>query len=103
MKILSISRLSFIGAMILVLFIAWSATRPQRISGKQLVAGWSNCKMHAVTCSSVPGKRCSESLDYCRLDGSGYCMNAGGTGIAFQCEGLPNCLPRVDLICVGGT
>ena len=103
MKILGISNVSLVGALILGVLAAWSATGPQRISGNQLVAGClSPCEQWAVTCKDAPGKKCKTSPDYCRYneDKDGDCFNAGGTGhISYQCENIPECVRRRDMIC----
>jgi len=100
MKILSISTVSRVGALILGVLTAWSATGPQRISGNELVAGClSPCEWHAVTCKDAPGKKCTTSPDYCRYkDPGGECYNAGGE--SYQCENIPECVRRRDKICV---
>jgi hypothetical protein len=102
MKILGISNVCLVGALILGVWVAWSATGPQRVSGNQLVAGCSlsPCEQWAVTCESKPYQTCDKSPDYCRYnkDKGGDCFNAGGG--SYQCVGSSKCVSRRDKICV---
>jgi hypothetical protein len=101
MKILSISNVCLVGALILGVWVAWSATGPQRISGNQLVAGClTPCEWWAVKCASKPTRTCTKDPDYCRYnpDKNTECYNAGGN--SYQCTGSLDCVSRRDKLCV---
>jgi len=79
MKILSVSHLYVVCALMLGLFAAWCATMPQLTSGEQR----GGCKECSSTinpyCTDKPGHTCYIRHIACSGDGSQNCIPAPGT------------------------
>jgi hypothetical protein len=89
MKISSISNVFLVGALILGVWVAWSATGPQQISGNQLVAGCpKNCNdAPPVTCPNKPSKTCTFTYYKCDTSGDRECYPTNN----WACTSGANC------------
>jgi len=90
MRILSFSRLGLVVSLILGLFVAWSATGPQRISGNQIVAG-ADCNKcdgdHNVHCSPIdPEKPCTAVHINCYGEGGMDCLPTNLSCFGTNCK-----------------
>lgn len=100
MKILSIFNVCLAGALMLALFLAWSATAPQLISGyREVAAGCDDC-------DDIGRKKCKALLHFTCTDRYFGCVDEEGD---WECY-IPNptpaeclkkgCVPRPIELCV---
>jgi len=101
MKVLSLPRLYFIGALMIGLFIAWHAAVAQKANvgttgGTCYTCQAQPCDWHAVDCNDLPNKKCGKSDSCCRggAGGDGDCSGIGGE----QCL-YTGCKHRRDEVC----
>lgn len=96
MKILSVSSVCFVGALILALFVTWSAAAPRQISGDREVTGCNRCDgTTGAHCPPRGDKICSKSRIICIESSSGRdCIKN-----AWICGGT-NCLPAQMELCI---
>lgn len=98
MKILSVSHLYVVGALLLGLFVAWCATMPQLTTGEQR----GGCPCSEVTrpyCDDKDGGNCTTRHYSCNQSGNGKCRYLMGAG-SQPCLGDPDCDNDINENCI---
>jgi len=91
MKILSVSHLYVVGALLLGLFVAWGATMPQLTTGEQLGGCREQCTITSNPyCASKDGGKCLTRHEQCTGSGDLTCFVLSGAG-SQPCQGDSNC------------
>ena len=76
MKVLRISHLCLVGALILGLMVTWSAASPQPISGERLEGGGCCNTTNDTNCGNAEGEICDDTYLKCNSTGDGNCSTA---------------------------
>ena len=92
MKILSISNVCLVGALMLGLFVAWSASCPQQLSERSLIVGGCN-PSHGDKCKGTSGSNCSPSYPGANCKATHLtCWDSGGGKYCYKLRNYV-CLP----------
>ncbi|HBR18637.1 MAG: hypothetical protein A2Y13_05460 [Planctomycetes bacterium GWC2_45_44] len=79
-KIVTISRLSFVLALLLGLVTAWCVATPQVISGESAIGSAGCCKDAPESdCGAKEGETCDGQYPKCDTSGSGECSDISGS------------------------
>lgn len=98
MKILSISTVWLIGALMLALVVAWDCTAPQLITGHEL-GGWPDCSTTTHPfCTSKPEETCAIRREKCDSSGNLKCFVAG-TIATRPCRNRTDCVDQSSESC----
>ena len=88
MKALNISRMCFIVALLLGLLVAWSAAKPQIISGEQISGAACGCNgAPSTTCPDEEDHTCDKEALRCDKSGNDNCItvSASHCSASFKC------------------
>lgn len=97
MKILSVFRLCYVGALLLALFVAWTDATPQLITGEYLSGGCCSGVNSNTACGNTkPDKPCTRTWAKC----TGYDEKLRCTNIRQSaCNGSLLCVNHYDQEC----